>query len=415
MARTVARLTEGSRITDYISLGVVARTFPRQHIEDVLKRTGRASARQRDLPAHVVVYYVIALALYMQASYREVLRCLMEGAQWLADEAVDFNVAAKSSISQARTRLGWEAVRQLHDEIVQPIATKATPGAYFRQWRLVSIDGSSLDVPDEQANHEAFGKQETSRGECAFPQIRFVSLVENGTHVLFGSRMAAYGVSEGTLAEEVLPLLKPGMLCLADRGFYSFPLWTLAQGTGADLLWRLRTDMVLPREKELPDGSFLSTFYDSNTHRRQKRNGIQVRVVEYTLEGVQEAEPLYRLATTVLDSALAGAKDLAALYHERWEIETAFDELKTHLRGRQITLRSKTPDLVRQEFYGLLMAHFSIRGLMHEAAIKGGVDPDRLSFMHAVRVVRRKMTRFASLPPSGQACVPREGAAGDAR
>jgi IS4 transposase len=165
----------------------------------------------------------------------------------------------------------------------------------------------------------------------------------------------------------------------------------------------------------LPDGSFLSTFYESQTDRRHKRNGIVVRVVEYTLDGAQDAEPSYRLATTVLDPAMASAKEFAALYHERWEIEAAFDELKTHLRGRQITLRSKTPDLVRQEFYGLLMAHFAIRVLMHEAALKGGVDPDRLSFMHAVRVVRRKMTRFASLPPSGQTCVPREGAAGDAR
>jgi len=342
----------------------------------------------------------------MQASYREVLRCLMEGAQWLADAEVDFNVASKSSISQARTRLGWEAVRLLHDEVVRPIATEATPGAFFRQWRLVSIDGSCLDIPDELANHEAFGKQETPRGECAFPQIRFVSLVENGTHVLFGSRMAPYGISEGTLAEEVLPLLKHGMLCLADRGFYSFPLWTLARETGADLLWRLRTDLILPREKELPDGSFLSTFFESAKHRKEKRNGILVRVVEYTLEGTKDAEPLYRLATTVLDPAMAEAKELAALYHERWEIESAFDELKTHLRGRQITLRSKTPDLVRQEFYGLVMAHFAIRGLMHEAALKGGVDPDRLSFMHAVRVVRRKMTRFPSLPPTGEACLP---------
>ena len=368
----------------------------------MLERTGRTSARQRDLPAHVVVYYVIALALYMQASYREVLRCLLEGAQWLVDGEVDFNVANKSSISQARTRLGWEAVRQLHDEIVQPIATEATPGAYFRQWRLVSIDGSSLDVPDELANHQAFGKQATPRGECAFPQIRFVSLVENGTHVLFGSRMAPYEISEGVLAEEVLPLLKGGMLCLADRGFYSFRAWTLAQGTGADLLWRLRADLILPREQELPDGSFLSTFYESAKHRKNKQGGIKVRVVEYALTGTQEAEPLYRLATTILASELVSAQELAALYHERWEIESAFDELKTHLRGRQITLRSKTPDLVRQEFYGLLMAHFAIRALMHEAALKGGVDPDRISFMHAVRVIRRKiMTRFASLPPSG--------------
>ncbi len=405
MARTAARLTDGSRITDYISLGVVAKTFPRAAVADVLRRTGKMSARQRDLPAHVVVYYTIALALYMHASYREVLRCLLEGVQWLSDKEIEPKVAVRSSISQARIRLGWEPVRLLHDEVVQPIATKDTPGAWFHEWRVVSIDGSTLDVPDEAENRAAFGKQGTARGECAFPKIRFVSLCEIGTHVLFGSKMDSYEVGEVTLAEEVLPLLKPGMLCLADRGFNCFRLWRLAQGTGAELVWRLRKDMIFPREKNLPDGSFLSSFYESTEDRRKTRNGIPVRIVEYTLEGLQDAEPLYRLATTILDPEQAQAKELAALYHERWEIESAFDELKTHLRGRQITLRSKTPDLVRQEFYGLMMAHFSIRGLMHEAALKEGVDPDHLSFLHAVRVIRRKMARFASLPPSGEECI----------
>ena len=405
MARTAARLTEGSRITDYISLGVVAKAFPKDRVEAVLQRTGKTSVRQRDLPAHVVVYYVIALALYMQASYREVLRCLLEGVQWLSDNPAEPRVTAPSSISQARTRLGWEPLRQLHDEIVKPIATKDTSGAWFRQWRLVSIDGSTLDVPDEAENDEAFGKQGAGHGECAFPKIRFVSLCEIGTHVLFGSRMDSYEIGEVTLAEEVLPLLQPGMLCLADRGFNCFRLWKLAKATGAELVWRLRKDLALPREKPLKDGSFLSTFYEKSYDRATSRNGIQVRVVEYTLEGVEDAEGIYRLATTILDPEQVSAKELAALYHERWEIESAFDELKTHLRGRQITLRSKTPDLVRQEFYGLMMAHFAIRGLMHEAALKGEVDPDRLSFTHAVRVIRRKMARFASLPPSGEACL----------
>jgi len=412
MARTLARLTEGSRITDYISLGVIARAFPKSQVEDVLRRTGRTSARQRDLPAHVVVYYVIALALYMQASYREVLRCLLEGVQWLKARPVEPKVAVKSSISEARVRLGWEPVRQLHDEIVHPIATAATQGAWYRQWRLVSLDGSLLDIPDEAENRAAFGMRETSRGAAAFPQIRFVGLVENGTHVIFGSRMSASEVAESVLAEEVISQLKPGMLCLADRGFCGCALWNLAKQTGADLVWRLRKDLVFPREIELKDGSYLSTMYPGPNARKTKRDGIPVRIVEYTLRGIPDAESSYRVATTVLDPSQAPAEDLAALYHERWEIESAFDELKTHLRGRQITLRSKTPDLIRQEFYGLMMAHFAIRGLMHEAALKGEVDPDRLSFVHAVRVIKRKMARFASLPPSGQADVSREGVAG---
>jgi hypothetical protein len=361
------------------------------------------------------MYYVIAMAFYMEASYREVLRCLLEGIQWLKGLKVEPKVAVRSSISQARIRLGWEPVRQLHDEVVHPIATKETKGAWFRQWRVVSLDGSTLDVPDEAENGAAFGRQAGRRGESAFPTIRFLSLVENGTHVLFGSRMGPYATGELTLAEEVVPLLKPGMLCLADRGFYGFRLWGMAKATGAELVWRIKKVMVLPRETDLKDGSYLSRIYESQNDQKQKKNGVVVRVVDYTLVGLKEVEPIYRLITTILDPNQAPAEDLAALYQERWEIETAFDELKTHLRTGRITMRSKTPDLIRQEFYGLMMAHFAIRGLMHEAALMGDVDPDRLSFIHAVRVIRRKMARIASLPPSGLRDLPRKRFAGTPR
>jgi hypothetical protein len=403
MARTVATLPAGSRITDYISLGVVAKTFPMSKIHAVLAATNKASIRERDLPAHVVVYYVIALALYMQSSYREVLRCLLEGVQWLLDPSATVKVAGKSGISQARTRLGWEPMRQLHDEVVKPIAVRATRGAWYRQWRLVSLDGSTLDVADEAANEQAFGRPGASRGSSAYPQIRFVSLVENGTHVLFGSQMAGYGTSEIALSKAVLGNLRAGMLCMVDRNFFGFELWSQALETGADQLWRIKKNLRLPCEERLPDGSYLSSIYPSERDRRRKTNGVQVRVIEYCLQGVADAEPIYRLVTSILDHTKTPAAELAALYHERWEIESALDELKTHLRGARIVLRSKTPDLVRQEFYGLLMAHFAIRGLMHEAALKADEDPDRLSFLHAVRVVRRKIARFAAIPPSAQA------------
>ena len=412
MSRTVAKLPAGSRITDYISLGVVAKTFPLAKIHAVLAATKRESARQRDLPGHVTVYYVIALALYMQSSYREVLRCLLEGIQWLAGSAA-INVAGSSGISQARTRLGWEPLRQLHDEVVKPIAATATKGAWYRQWHLVSIVGSTLDVADEKGNDEAFGRPGASKGKSAYPQIRFVSFVENGTHVLFGSRMADYATSEIALAKTILPSLGKGMLCLADRGFFGFGMWKQAAATGADLLWRVRKNILLPCQKRLPDGSYLSRIYASTQDQRRGRNGVVVRVIEYRLEGVEGSEPLYRLATTILDHERAPATELAALYHDRWEIETAFDELKTHLRGARIVLRSKTPDLVRQEFYGLLMAHFAVRGLMHEAALESGEDPDRLSFLHAVRVVRRKIATFGAIPPSALEEVPQGGAGGN--
>jgi len=399
VARTVAELPPGARITDYISLGVITKTFPLSSIGPVLSDTGKSSIRQRDLPAQVVVYYVIALALYMQSSYREVLRCLLEAVQWLRDPSLGVRVAGKSGISQARTRLGWEPLRQLHDELVKPVAVRNTRGAWYRSWRLVSLDGSTLDVADEKANEDAFSRPGASRGSSAYPQIRFVSLVENGTHVLFGSQMDSYRTGEITLAKAVLPRIGNGMLCLADRNFFGFELWQTAQATGADLLWRMKKNMRMACEKRLPDGSYLSHVYPSERDWRHKTNGIVLRVIDYRLEGIEGSEPIYRLATTILDPDKAPAGELAALYHERWEIETAFDELKTHLRGAKIVLRSKTPDLVRQEFYGLLMAHFAIRGLMHEAALKADEDPDQLSFLHAVRVIRRKMAVYGAIPP----------------
>jgi hypothetical protein len=402
MARTVASLPAGSRVTDYISLGVVAKFFPVEKVHDALRQAKRASVRERDLPAHVVVYYVIALALYMRSSYREVLRCLLEGVQWLLDPSTPVKVAGKSGISQARSRLGAEPLKTLYEAVVAPIAESCTRGAWYRQWRLVSLDGSTLDVADTVENDEAFGRPGASRGSSAFPKIRFVALLENGTHVLWNARMAAYATDEITLARDVVPGLRKGMLCLADRFLPSYELWQAAAKTGADLRWRVRQNARLEVDQRLPDGSYLSRIYASTKDRRKQRNAIVVRVIEYRLKDVPGAEPIYRLITTILDPAAAPAKELAALYHERWEIETSLDELKTHLRGAQIVLRSKTPELVRQEFYGLLMAHYAVRGLMHEAALRAGEDPDRLSFLHSVRVVQRRMARFVAIPPSAE-------------
>lgn len=402
MAGAPAGLPAGVRLSDHISLGVIARAVPPERVHQVLAETGKASERERDLPAQVMVYYTIALALYMGSSTREVLRCLLEGLRWLwGAEAV--KVAGKSGISQARSRLGEAPLRRLHEAVVQPIATRASKGAWHRDWRLVSLDGSCLDVADTEANRAGFGLPGASRGESAFPQLRFVALVENGTHVLFGARLGRFADGETTLAYGALAALRPGMLCLADRQFFGHALWQAAAATGADLLWRGKHNLRLPREAALADGSYLTTIYPSDKDRRHRTGGVRVRVVEYRLEGVAEAEPLYRLLTTILEPARAPAAELAALYHERWEIEGAFAELKTRLRGARAVLRSKTPELVRQEVWGLLLAHFAMRGLMHEAALRADEDPDRLSFSHAVRVVRRKLPLFAALPPSGQA------------
>jgi len=407
MARTAATLTAGARVTDYISLGVVAKTFPLDQVHAILRETGRESIRQSKLPAHVVFYYVIALALFSQVSYGEVLRCLVEGLGWLGDSSVQrIRRSSRSAISMARTRLGAAPLRRMVETAIVPLAGRATKGAWYRGWRLISIDGTTLDLADTVANEEAFGRPGASRGKSAFPQLRMVSLVENGTHVLFDTQWGRYSKSENALAEKALDHLEAGMLCLADRGFFGYPLWKKASSTGADLLWRIKKNAALPCDRRLADGSYLSRIYASAKDRRHERNAVVVRVIEYELEGVEDGEPLYRLITSLLDSRKAPAEELAALYHDRWEIENVFDEFKTHLRGRQAVLRSKTPELVEQELYGFLLAHFAIRGLMHEAALKADVDPDRLSFIHTVRVVRRKLPTFAAIPPSAVAHAP---------
>jgi len=346
-----------------------------------------------------------------------VLRSLLEGARWLAGPDASAHVPGRSGISQARTRLGAAPLRELFTRVVHPIATAATPGAFYRQWRLVSLDGTTLDVPDTRANARAFGRPTAAAGvhhQSAYPQMRLVGLTETGTHVVFAAALAPYATSEVTLAPEVLPALRPDMLCLADRLFPSFDLWQQATATGAALLWRIRKNARLPVLERFPDGSYRSELRPTWHSRATDRQPIPVRVIEYTLPKVSGAEPLYRLVTTLLDPAAAPAAELAALYHERWEVEGALDELKTHLKGAQVVLRSKTPELVRQEVWGLLLAHYAVRGLLHEAAMTapgGPRDPDTLSFVHAVRVLRRAVPRLAAVPPSR----PSHGVAAPAR
>jgi hypothetical protein len=409
MARTVAVLKDGTRMSDHISLGVIGRAIPVEAVRRVLHETGREGVRSRDLPAHVVVYYAIAMSLFMQVSCREVLRCLLEGASWLAGKGEAVKISTRGGISRARERVGSEPLEALHDEVVRPVAIRCgereTRGAWYRRWRVVSLDGSTLDVADTKENDAEFGRPGSKSGHSAFPQIRFVSLVENGTHVLFGTRMSGCGASEAALAPDVINSLDGNMICLADRGFFSYSLWLQAASRQAALAWRVKTNMLLPCIKRLDDGSYLSEIYPTPKDRRNKNAAIAVRVIEYTIGGLSDNETLYRLITTVLDPQEAPAVELAGLYHERWEIETAFDEFKTHLRGANIILRSKRPDLVRQEFFGLLMAHFAIRGIMHEAALTADLDPDRLSFTHTLRVLRRKIqtTRIPISPSAHEA------------
>jgi hypothetical protein len=389
----------GGRIAEHLSIGVLAQIYPWERVSAVLQQTNRASERVRDLPAEVVTYYVMGLGLFMAVSTREVLRVLVEGLQWLGTGQA-IKVASKAAISQARTRLGAEPLKQLWEQTAQPLAQAGSVGAFYGGRRLVALDGTTLDVPDTKTNAERYGKPGASRGQTAFPQVRMVGLVETGAHAVLAVAMAPYKTGEHTLAKEVVPKLTADMLCLADRLFASFSLWQLASKNGAQLLWRVRANYRLPVETALPDGSYLSTFYASTADKRHQTNGVCVRVIEYTLEN-HPKEETYRLMTTLLDPAQAPALELAALYPERWEMEGVFDELKTHLRGgQQVVLRSKTPALVEQEIYGLLLAHRAVRTLMCRAAQSVHLDPDRLSFTHSVRVLRRKLARRPAFPPS---------------
>ena len=382
-----------------ISTGVLASVCPRSLIDEVLADTGKASQRERLLPAPAVVYYVMALALWREAPLEEVLRVVCQGLAWLGGGKADAVRASKSAISQARTRLGPEVMKQLAQRVLQPVARPQAPGAWFRGLRLMAVDGSCMDVADESGNAAYFGYPASSRGDSAFPQARVLCLVECGTHIVTAASIAPYETSEQAMAADLLPAkLAADMLVMADRNFYGFKLWEQACASGAKLLWRVKSNLILEVEKALPDGSYLSTVYDSKD--RQRKLGVKVRVIDYTL--VDSATPVqdsYRLVTNILDAQAAPALELAAVYHERWEIESTFDEIKTHMRSNSTVLRSKTPELVEQELWGLLLAHFAIRQLMAQAAWNRDLDPDMLSFVHALRVVKRKMPQAAALPP----------------
>jgi hypothetical protein len=400
MARTAARLPSGARISDHVTLGVLTSTVPAVLIDTVLSDTGRQSRRQRQLPARLVVYYVMALALYAQASYGEVLRCLLEGVRWLRWGGTDVVLADKSAITKARARLGTAPLRELFARVARPLATAETQGAWYRGRRLVSLDGTTIDLPDSLALEERFGRPGASRGASSFPQLRLLTLTETGTHAIFAIAFERYEVGEVQLAFELLQRLQPGMLCLADRAFVGFELWRTATASGADLLWRMRKNQILPCSERLPDGSYLSRLYASPKDRRHDMGGVTVRVIDYRLEGVPDVEPLYRLITTLLDPAEAPAAELAALYHERWASEGAFAELKVSLPGQRLMLRSRRADLAEQELYGLLLAHFALRRLIHDASRHAGCDPDTLSFIHTVRIVRRHLPFHAAFSPS---------------
>lgn len=393
---------------------MLTRSFPPALVDEVIDGLGRRERRSRSLPARLVVYYVLAMALFASDGYEEVMRRLVQGLAWTARWRGAWKVPSSPAISKARARLGPQVMAALFDRVAVPVAMAGTAGAFYRRWRLVAVDGTTFDAPDEVGNTRRFGKPSNDQGEGAFPQVRVVAVAECGTHAVFGAAMDGIGVGEQDLFRRLLGKLTPGMLVIADRNFLGYELWQAAAATGADLLWRAKSDLRLPVVAELPDGSYLSYLVAPGTRRRGKR--IEVRVIEYTLQASESEHPhkageVYRLVTTILDPDAAGAEDLAAAYAERWEIESVFDEIKTHQLDARPVLRSRDPDRVQQEIWGILCLHHAIRDLIHTSAREAGIDPDRVSFTRTLRATRRHVSDQAGLSP----LTSRPGAAHDHR
>ena len=388
------------RLSDLVSVGVLTRVFPPSLVDEVIAAAGRTEQRHRSLPARVMAYFAVGMALHSEGSYEDVLGLLTDGLAWSQPEVEPVKLPSKSAIFQARERLGVEPVKALFDRVARPLAVPGTVGAFVAGRRVVAIDGTTLDVADTVSNAGFFGRPGVNKGEqAAFPQARVIALAECGSHVMFGAVVGACTTGENTLARELIDRLEPGMLLLADRGFCGFPLWARAVATGADLLWRAMSNMKPRHLETLVDGSWLAELRPSGNAGRHTEP-LVIRVIEYQIHDGRANDETYRLFTTILDPNEASAVDLAGAYSQRWEIESAFDELKSHQRGPRTVLRSKSPKLVLQEIWGHLCCHYAIRTLMWEAADHARVDPDRVSFVAALRIARRSISAARDFSPS---------------
>lgn len=399
MARTKAELGPGARLSDYLSASLLARVYSPELIHRILDEHGANSLRVRRLPSVATVYYCMALSLYPEAAYEDVFSVVAQGLSWMQGNPSALTVT-KSSISAARSKLGFEPLKALHERVCMPLADPhRQPHAFYAGLRLVAIDGSNFEIPDEAANAAVFGYPGSRTGHAAYPQAQCAVLVECATHAIIGANLGPYRTAEWDICQPLLSRLTPQMLCLADRGFNGYAHWKAASDTGAQLLWRCVSNRQLPVVKALEDGSYLSVIYPDAKSRKSRAGEITLRVIEYSLPGVPGAQDRYRLITTLLDPEKAPALELATLYHERWEVEGVFDELKTHLAQRRRTLRSKTPDGVRQEFYGWVLMHYAVCWLMHEAASEYRIRQRSLSFTGHVQLMRRAQPRSGDFSP----------------
>jgi hypothetical protein len=403
-------LDDRGKLTDHVSLGVLTRIVPRYVVDEVIAEMGRVEKRSRLLPAHVVVYFVLALSLFTDG-YEEVIRKLVHGLRFARTWSKEWQTPTTGALSQARARLGEEPLQALFETVAVPIAKAGTPGAWLRNWRLMALDGVMIDMPDTAQNRAVFHKPQGGTRR-PFPQSRTVGLTEVGTHAVIAVTIGTIRTGERELAQALLDSITPEMLVVADRGFYSFDLWRDYRFTGADLLWRLSAGVRLPVLNRFPDGSYLSEITNQPRGSKTRISAdkiadirlathIPVRVVEYQVAGpTQSDKPLetFRIITSVTDPEQVTAVELADAYHQRWEIESAFREIETYLRQGE-GIRSKTPAMVRQELYGLFITHYAIRAFMMEAADTVDIDPDRISFTRTLHIIRRRITDPTEFSP----------------
>lgn len=413
----------GSGVTvrpDQVSLGVLVAAVHRDVIDAAIAGCGVGTKRSGGkLPAHVVAYLTMAMCLFPDDDYEEVATKVTGSLSRFGCWDASWAVPTASGITQARKRLGPKVMAEVFEGVAEPVATSDTRGAWLRSWRLLAIDGFEVDLPDTPGNVAEFGYAGSGKHRSAYPKARVVALAECGTHAFLAAEVGAYEAGEKTLAQRLYPRLRPDELLTADRNFYSWQAWDTAAATGAALLWRAPTQLTLPIVAVLPDGTYLTVLISPKVRGAGRRRQILaaaeagldihpdeahlVRVVEYDVpdrEGNGTGE-LIVLLSTLTDPADAHADELAAAYHQRWEEETANDQLKTHLRGPGKILRSRLPDLVHQEIWAWLTVHYALSVLITRAAEAADLDPDRISYTRVLRIARRTATGTAGFPPSG--------------
>ncbi len=427
---------------DQVSLGVLISQVPRDAVDDAVTACGvREKRSDGKLPAHVTAYLTLGLALFPDDNYAEVATKVTGSLDRFGVWDAGWTVPTSSAITQARKRLGRRVFAELFENTCGPVAGRAGPqapamalgtarGSFLRSWRLLAIDGFDLDVPDSPGNAEEFGHANSGVWRSGFPKARVVALAECGTHAFVAAEIGKYTDGERTLAARLYPRLRGDELLTADRNFYSWQAWDSAQATGAALLWRAPTQLDLPVVKVLADGTYVSLLIKPSVRIASKRRARllaaaragedlstfpdaldehgrpavhHVRVIEYDVpdrDGDGKGD-LIALISTILDPGHARADELAAAYYQRWEQETGHDQLKTHLRGPGVVLRSRLPDLVYQEIWAYLIVHHAISALIAQASAAADLDPDRISFTKALRLIRRTATATADIPPSG--------------